>query len=746
MAEELGSALLRISTDDANFDKSIDNAQARAQELGNTLDLASGSSVELADRLVEAASSGDRGAQAFLRAGTAIEELAAAQAQSKDEIDNARASLNAGTITLEQYNKEVLQSRSALGMFEDSHRQAQNELKRTLNSMGEVTSASGAQRQGLIQLGYQLGDMSTMYSMGMRPQQIFASQIGQITQAIQLMGGEANKFTTFLGGPWGIAISTAVIVLGPLIGKLLETADAADTARGAMDDLVEKYRQQGEESAKVANAQGVLNKMYERRLEIETRLDQLEEKKGKSFGQERSRLRHELYQLRGDITLQEAAVENGQRARERNAPKPSSTAKSKSGSSSSSRDTMASAEDQSAAIAALEREFLQARLSVTTDAEERASIEADLLALDRERRLAEIENNERLTQAQKDERKAIIERTYGKAGADGEIIVGNDPAHVRMRQQQDAEAARLDNDMLARQANALDAWSQIAPTLRQRAELEARALEIHQQIERNLLEQQIASGQIADAEKARALLASQQEASRTGLSQRNEGPLARFNRQMQADQAETGLLVESLIVQELDYVHQQLTDSIAERIGVKDPFLKGLIMMFVQDQFIAPMAQAMQGMMGGLGGGGGGGLFGSIVKGALGGVSAAFGGGLSADGIAAAAPTVDATIAEFAGYFAEGGTIPAGSWGIAGEAGPEPIFGGSSGVSVMSNPTARGLFGGAASGPGSLHVTVSGARGNAEIEEMVNSGVSQALSAYDEVVGGRVEENIARYR
>jgi hypothetical protein len=45
----------------------------------------------------------------------------------------------------------------------------------------------------------------------------------------------------------------------------------------------------------------------------------------------------------------------------------------------------------------------------------------------------------------------------------------------------------------------------------------------------------------------------------------------------------------------------------------------------------------------------------------------------------------------FGGFFAEGGTLPAGKWGIAGENGPEIIRGGSSGMSVTPNGAGGGV-------------------------------------------------------
>lgn len=57
-----------------------------------------------------------------------------------------------------------------------------------------------------------------------------------------------------------------------------------------------------------------------------------------------------------------------------------------------------------------------------------------------------------------------------------------------------------------------------------------------------------------------------------------------------------------------------------------------------------------------------------------------YGGAAAAGGAAASASS-----ASFAGYFAEGGTLQPGTWGIAGENGPEPIFAGNSPLTVMPN-------------------------------------------------------------
>lgn len=45
---------------------------------------------------------------------------------------------------------------------------------------------------------------------------------------------------------------------------------------------------------------------------------------------------------------------------------------------------------------------------------------------------------------------------------------------------------------------------------------------------------------------------------------------------------------------------------------------------------------------------------------------------------------------DFAGVYADGGFIGAGKWGIAGEEGPEPVFGGATGATVFPNDSLRG--------------------------------------------------------
>jgi hypothetical protein len=109
--------------------------------------------------------------------------------------------------------------------------------------MGKAFNDNGRLRGGLQQLSFQVGDVSQQMALGTKASTIFVQQSGQVIQALQLMGGEGNKFLQFLGGPWGIVLSTATVILATLGGKLLDN-------KGAVGGLVDKMREQADQAAK----------------------------------------------------------------------------------------------------------------------------------------------------------------------------------------------------------------------------------------------------------------------------------------------------------------------------------------------------------------------------------------------------------------------------------------------------------------------------------------------------------------
>lgn len=80
----------------------------------------------------------------------------------------------------------------------------------------------------------------------------------------------------------------------------------------------------------------------------------------------------------------------------------------------------------------------------------------------------------------------------------------------------------------------------------------------------------------------------------------------------------------------------------------------------------------------------------------------------------------------FAGFFADGGLIPNGSFGIVGEEGPEPVIGTAGGARVLPNSTLTDMLGGGQRGD--THVTVSGS-GLSQGE--LTQAIADALDRYD---------------
>lgn len=937
--EELGSAVLRLTTDDTAFTGGVTNAKGKAEELGKVLDATSGSSVNLAEKMADTGKSGEILAAAFTKAGEAMDQLAAAQVRAKAEIANAKASLDAGDLSLEAYNRQVLETKAGLAQFEEAHRRAQTELRTTLTSTAALTGATAGQKAGMMQLTQQLGDMSTMYAMGARPQQIFASQISQVSSAMQLMAGEGTRLGTFLANPWVLAVTTATIILGPLAAGLLSSKDAADEAgkssqtwadkldasKHSIDQVIAALREYNAEQKKAnettleaaaAAAKAAADKLKEAIAErqrlaalldsaysqmdnprnaeeasgasIEVRsiqskiaantqvLNDLSEQARQavtSVAEEMAKLDsdptakiragftrlrtqakdsiadvNELRKRLAELNTQEAAAIKAEQERKKAA---NSKGSSGSGSQASVGDMVAlvrqlfpgaaitsttggrhvkgSDHYASRAIdfvpaggmgqystADVRRILTDAGVDIRRNAQgvqqlfgpgdkghndhfhfawqgsaspesaqrkaqqaadeaarnqqafnnEAAQLNQQLLAakaqgLTSADAIAESQRAQVQAEADREAQSiAAAVKSHKYTEAQGQLLTALNAsvAAVKLerikREQVAARITRsvdLQTGLLGNELDVLRTQENSAKTAEDRRRIALQILDYETKIARLKLQETIDLAWVgkASAEQARiaqdalSKLNAGADAQREQVMEQTAGPLESYINGMKMNRAQRGERVQQLIVDELEYVEQNMTDAISKRLGVKDPLLKGLIEMFIEQQLVKPFAQALQNLMSQMGGGGSGGIFGTILSG----ISSALGGGssLSAAGIAASNTTVDATISEFSGYFAEGGTIPAGSWGIAGEAGPEPIFGGSSGVSVMSNPDARSMFGtAAASGPDKLEVNVSGARGNAEIEEMVRSGVAQGLATYDLGVGERVQDWLDR--
>lgn len=175
-----------------------------------------------------------------------IEAQVGSNAKLEAALRRVLAATDAGAAEQNRLNALLRDAKMLLDAGSISQERYAQVQKLATQQAKEQAVVSGTQRIGMQQLGFQLGDIVTMYSLGARPAQIFASQIGQVSQALMLMGGSEGggllgKIGRFMGGPWGLALTLAVTALAPFIGKLFESNDA-------LGEKIEKMKKDAAES------------------------------------------------------------------------------------------------------------------------------------------------------------------------------------------------------------------------------------------------------------------------------------------------------------------------------------------------------------------------------------------------------------------------------------------------------------------------------------------------------------------
>lgn len=228
--ESLDKTIGGLVSQNANFARSGESTGQALDRMAASATKATTQTQQAGKASGEAATKNAQLEAALLRVLRATDAEAAEQARLNALLADAKRLLDAGIISQERYAQ--VQQLAA-------------------NTGKELNAVTGAQRIGMQQLGFQLGDIATMYSLGAKPTQIFASQIGQVSQALMLMGGNntsmLGRVAGFLGGPWGIALTVATIALTPFVTKLFEGNDA-------LEDAVKKLRDDARETELAARA------------------------------------------------------------------------------------------------------------------------------------------------------------------------------------------------------------------------------------------------------------------------------------------------------------------------------------------------------------------------------------------------------------------------------------------------------------------------------------------------------------
>lgn len=261
----------------------------------------------------------------------------------------------------------------------------------------------------------------------------------------------------------------------------------------------------------------------------------------------------------------------------------------------------------------LRADQLQDELQITTDAQRRREISAELDDIEYAERRAQIDNEREYTAAQKAKLRAALDRQFGRTTGEGDDITVNASNRDRARAREVEETMRrLRENQLSIEREALEAEARNATTRAQRLALERRILALQQEEERSRLEASIAAGEIADAAKARFDLERAQAADRAGVERAGEGPLARYRRGI--EDIDTAL--EQVQVDALQRLNDELTDGITNALGLKGALgdiASQLIQIGIQRTLIGPLADALFGPASG-----GGGIIGSALSGLFG--------------------------------------------------------------------------------------------------------------------------------
>lgn len=167
----------------------------------------------------------------------ALDPMYMAQLRFDQELDRAQRLLSAGAITTREYAAAIQLARNnlyshAAGL--PGAAAAQNQLTEAQRRAMAVTMSNRMAMQGL---SYQAQDTFTQLSMGANVFQVVAIQGAQAAGQLTFLQGEAGSanakiraFANFMLGPWGLAITAGLLVVGALTKNMHLFSDEVDNA------------------------------------------------------------------------------------------------------------------------------------------------------------------------------------------------------------------------------------------------------------------------------------------------------------------------------------------------------------------------------------------------------------------------------------------------------------------------------------------------------------------------------------
>ncbi|HMO74093.1 MAG TPA: phage tail tape measure protein [Sphingopyxis sp.] len=274
-------------------------------------------------------------------------------------------------------------------------------------------------------------------------------------------------------------------------------------------------------------------------------------------------------------------------------------------------------------LRSLQIEELQAREQLAATASERAEFQRQILALEREGRIAEINEAVRKKEMTADEAKArmaIFDTLYGQAVTEdetGDLIVQKQKSlYGELQTREELREAEQDRATVARaqyeiERDALDHAYDFALTQGERRDLALQMLDLEYRHQRAILDgilatEAVGSARWQEAKLLRDALDAQFANRRAAAMRDTESPMERYRREINLTAAQMSEAFEEIRVSGLQSLNDQLADAIVNFKSLGDvaknvfkQMLADILRLQIQKHLIAPLANFLGNMGGG---------------------------------------------------------------------------------------------------------------------------------------------------
>jgi uncharacterized protein YcbK (DUF882 family)/flagellar hook-basal body complex protein FliE len=152
-----------------------------------------------------------------------LDPMYAAQQRFNQALDQAETLFRAGAITSREYAAAQRLARDAL----QDHARA---VTGTRNAVEDLSPAIAKTSSNARQFSLQMSQVGQQVMAGTSLIQALAMQLPDVAAGMNANQAGAGKFATFLMGPWGIAVTSAIALAVSFGAKLLDTDDATKKA------------------------------------------------------------------------------------------------------------------------------------------------------------------------------------------------------------------------------------------------------------------------------------------------------------------------------------------------------------------------------------------------------------------------------------------------------------------------------------------------------------------------------------